>query len=142
MPPSLVMIAAVSPAAAALRSTQKTSAPSRAKVTAVALPLPQPGPIEPAPTTIATLPFSRSIDCSPFCCSFSLDEAIAKSGLRIVACPHPHSISTERIGMQELSAHRRVEARIHRARYRLQPSTTPVARALDALNFFLADVRD
>jgi len=44
--------------------------------------------------------------------------------------------------MQELSAHRRVEARIHRARYRLQPSTTPVARALDALNFFLADVRD
>jgi hypothetical protein len=29
------------------------------------LPLPQPGPIEPAPTTIATLPLSRSIPCLP-----------------------------------------------------------------------------
>jgi hypothetical protein len=28
------------------------------------LPLPQPGPIEPAPTTIAVLPLSRSIDFS------------------------------------------------------------------------------
>src|SRR5262249_4096105 len=31
------------------------------KLTAVALPLPQPGPIEPAPTTIAVLPLSRFI---------------------------------------------------------------------------------
>ena len=51
-------------AAAPLRSTQNTCAPWRAKVTAVALPLPQPGPIEPAPTTIAILPLSRSIDFS------------------------------------------------------------------------------
>src|ERR1700710_1102688 len=56
------MILTVSSAAAPLRSTQNTCAPSRAKVTAVALPLPQPGPIEPAPTTIAVLPLSRSID--------------------------------------------------------------------------------
>ena len=54
-------------AAAALRSTQNTCAPSRAKVTAVALPLPQPGPIEPAPTTIAVLPLSRSIDFFSLC---------------------------------------------------------------------------
>src|ERR1700761_5206030 len=58
------MIFTVSPAAAPLRATQNTCAPSRAKVTAVALPLPQPGPIEPAPTTIAVLPLSRSIDVS------------------------------------------------------------------------------
>src|SRR6266404_4842376 len=60
------MISAVSSAAAPLRSTQNTCAPSRAKVTAVALPLPQPGPIEPAPTTSAVLPLSRSIDFSRF----------------------------------------------------------------------------
>src|ERR1700712_3699572 len=62
LPPSPVMIFTVSSAAAALRSTQKSCAPWRAKVTAVALPLPQPGPIEPAPTTIAVLPLSRSIE--------------------------------------------------------------------------------
>src|SRR6478736_10435174 len=61
-PPSAVMIFTVSSAAAALRSTQNTCAPSRAKVTAVALPLPQPGPIEPAPTTSAVFPLRRSID--------------------------------------------------------------------------------
>src|SRR5881398_3461376 len=54
------MIFAVSSAAAAFRSTQNTCAPSRAKVTAVALPLPQPGPIEPAPTTRAVLFLRRS----------------------------------------------------------------------------------
>src|SRR5215471_17954375 len=64
LPPSLVMMPTVSSAAAALRSTQNTCAPSRAKVTAVALPLPQPGPIEPAPTTIAVLPLSRFIAVS------------------------------------------------------------------------------
>src|SRR5450432_1418619 len=66
LPPSAAMILTVSSAAAPLRSTQNTCAPSRAKVTAVALPLPQPGPIEPAPTTIAVLPLSRCIDFSPF----------------------------------------------------------------------------
>src|SRR5213595_2612317 len=58
------MIFAVSSAAAPLRSTQNTCAPSRAKVVAVALPLPQPGPIEPAPTTMATFPFRRFIALS------------------------------------------------------------------------------
>src|SRR5580698_3633625 len=66
LPPSDVMISTVSCAALPLRSTQNTCAPSRAKVTAVALPLPQPGPIDPAPTTIAVLPLSRSIDFSLF----------------------------------------------------------------------------
>src|ERR1700687_1164614 len=59
------MISAVSLAAAAFRSTQNSCAPSRAKVTAVALPLPQPGPIEPAPTTIAVLPLRRSTQALP-----------------------------------------------------------------------------
>src|SRR5437868_9922765 len=54
----------VSSAAAGSISTQSTFAPSRAKVTAVALPLPQPGPIEPAPTTMATFPFRRFIALS------------------------------------------------------------------------------
>src|SRR4030081_2148136 len=64
LPRSEVMMSTVSCAALPWRSTQNTCAPSRAKVTAVALPLPQPGPIEPAPTTIAVLPLSRSIDFS------------------------------------------------------------------------------
>ena len=42
-----------------------TFAPSRANVTAAALPLPQPGPIEPAPTTMAIFPLSRSIVSLP-----------------------------------------------------------------------------
>src|SRR5581483_7746290 len=65
LPPSDLMMLTVSSAAAPLRSTQNTCAPSRAKVTAVALPLPQPGPIDPAPTTIAVLPLSRFIAFSP-----------------------------------------------------------------------------
>src|ERR1700754_1538058 len=80
LPPSLVMIPTVSSAAAVLRSTQNTCAPSRAKVTAVALPLPQPGPIEPAPTTIATLPLSRSI---------------APSRFSLLACAHRDDVSTD-----------------------------------------------
>src|SRR5215468_2300557 len=65
LPPSDLMMLTVSSAAAPLRSTQNTCAPSRANVAAVALPLPQPGPIEPAPTTIAVLPLSRFIAFSP-----------------------------------------------------------------------------
>src|SRR5438045_8196455 len=42
----------------ASRSTAKTFAPSSAKRAAMARPLPQPGPTEPAPVTIATLPLS------------------------------------------------------------------------------------
>src|SRR3984893_5869628 len=59
-PPSFLMSAAVSSAAAKCTSPQHPCAPSRANATAVALPLPQPGPAEPAPTTSAILPFSRS----------------------------------------------------------------------------------
>src|ERR1051325_5864077 len=58
-PPSPEMMFAVSSAAARLMSTQNTLAPSRAQATAVAFPLPHPGPIEPAPTINATLSFSR-----------------------------------------------------------------------------------
>src|SRR3954468_1139318 len=54
------MMTAVSSAALRLTSAQNTFAPSRAKATAAALPFPQPGPIEPAPTTSATLPLRRS----------------------------------------------------------------------------------
>src|SRR5918998_5794599 len=58
------MIVAVSSAASAIRSTATTAAPSRAYVTAAALPLPQPGPDEPAPNTNATLPSTRFIRLS------------------------------------------------------------------------------
>ena len=54
VPPSRATIAAVSPAAAASMSTASTRAPSRANSTAAALPLPHPGPTDPAPTTMAT----------------------------------------------------------------------------------------
>ena len=65
MPPSPSMIRLVSRAASRLISTARTFAPSRAKSTAVALPLPQPGPLDPAPETSATLFLSRSaIDSS------------------------------------------------------------------------------
>src|SRR5206468_11299426 len=73
------MMPAVSSAAAGLRSTQNTCAPSRAKQTAVALPFPHPGPIEPAPTTIAVLPLSRFIDRSPFLICLG-DQAVPRVG--------------------------------------------------------------
>src|SRR5260370_8451613 len=105
------MIFTVSSAAAALRSTQNTCALSRANVTAVALPLPQPGPIEPAPTTIAVLPLSRAIDFSFFSVVeiiCSRDGALAKSGtfspgLRFgpsglrIACVHLYDIGADRM---------------------------------------------
>src|SRR6266567_7504747 len=58
-PPSVAICFAVSSALSALRSTQSTRAPSRAKSSAAALPLPRPGPRDPAPVTMATLPFRR-----------------------------------------------------------------------------------
>src|SRR3954454_3865681 len=58
-PPSPEMMFAVSSAAERFMSTQKTLAPSRAQATALAFPLPQPGPLEPAPTINATLSFRR-----------------------------------------------------------------------------------
>src|SRR6266545_3116968 len=59
-PPSPTMVFAVSSARSRAWSTHSTRAPSRAKRMAAALPLPTPGPREPAPVTSATLPFSRS----------------------------------------------------------------------------------
>src|SRR5439155_9603875 len=84
-------------------------APSRAKVTAVALPLPQPGPIDPAPTTIAVLPLSRPIDFfSPCKSSFPCSPgersdpgilvwqcsriSLRSSGLRIFANAHRRDV--------------------------------------------------
>src|SRR3984893_2803272 len=55
LPPSASIIPAVSCAENTLRSTHSTKAPSRAKVRAVARPLPMPSPgLWPAPTTMAT----------------------------------------------------------------------------------------
>src|SRR5262245_38915071 len=55
-----LIMSAVSSALARLRSTHRTLAPSRPKVSAVARPLPMPSPgLWPAPTTIATLSFRR-----------------------------------------------------------------------------------
>src|SRR6185295_18481234 len=62
VPPSFSMIARVSSAAAKLISVPYTCAPWRANRTAVALPLPQPGPTVPAPDMNATLPFRSSIE--------------------------------------------------------------------------------
>src|SRR5262252_6249986 len=63
-PPLAAIISTVSCAEARSRSTQSTLAPSRAKVSAVARPLPMPSPgLWPAPTTMAILSFRRmSID--------------------------------------------------------------------------------
>ena len=60
-PPSDAMISRVASAAAGSRSSAMTRAPSRAKSTAVARPLPQPGPTEPAPVINATLPSRRPV---------------------------------------------------------------------------------
>src|ERR1700730_4356257 len=60
LPPSASIIPAVSCAENTLRSTHSTKAPSRAKVSAVARPLPMPSPgLWPAPTTMAILSFRR-----------------------------------------------------------------------------------
>src|SRR5918996_813906 len=59
-PRSPSMVPLVSPAASRFRSIPNPWAPSRANSTAVALPLPQPGPIEPAPVISATLSLRRS----------------------------------------------------------------------------------
>src|SRR5438067_13115381 len=54
-------LSTVSFSASALRSTAKTRAPSSTKRAVVARPLPQPGPTQPAPVTIAIL----SLSCEP-----------------------------------------------------------------------------
>jgi hypothetical protein len=67
IPFSPLIMSAVSFAASILTSNAITFAPSRAYVTAAALPLPQPGPEEPAPETIATRFCSRfAIVDSPY----------------------------------------------------------------------------
>src|SRR5688572_7523599 len=59
IPPSPEIAFTVSSARSGCASTQSTFAPSRAKRIDAALPLPMPGPREPAPVTIATLSFRR-----------------------------------------------------------------------------------
>src|SRR3977135_824373 len=60
VPPLAVIMSTVSCAEAALCATDRTFAPSRAKVSAVARPLPIPSPgLWPAPTTMATRSFRR-----------------------------------------------------------------------------------
>ena len=59
-PPLAAIISSVSCAEPKSRSTHNTLAPSRAKVSAVARPLPMPSPgLWPAPTTMATFSFRR-----------------------------------------------------------------------------------
>jgi hypothetical protein len=58
--PSLWIMSPVTDAAAGLISMPNTFAPWRANNTAIALPFPQPGPIEPAPVTIAVFPVRSS----------------------------------------------------------------------------------
>src|SRR5262249_42008001 len=60
-PPSARISRTVSSARLSSWSTQRTRAPSRAKRMAVALPFPIPGPREPAPVTMATLPARRPV---------------------------------------------------------------------------------
>src|ERR1700730_2599006 len=64
-PPSCAISLAVSSAFSSLASTQRTRAPSRAKRMAAALPLPSPGPREPAPVMMATLSLSRPLTTCP-----------------------------------------------------------------------------
>src|SRR6185437_4795729 len=60
VPPPAAIISTVSDAEGKLRSTHSTRAPSRAKVMAVARPLPIPSPgLWPAPTTMAMRSFRR-----------------------------------------------------------------------------------
>src|SRR6185312_13302683 len=60
VPWACLIMATVSSALARLWSTHSTLAPSRAKVSAAARPLPMPSPgLWPAPTTMATLSFKR-----------------------------------------------------------------------------------
>src|ERR1700675_1422455 len=59
--PSLPPAAAVSVIASGFLSTAKTFAPSRANSTAAARPLPQPGPMQPAPVISATFPSTRPV---------------------------------------------------------------------------------
>ena len=62
----VAMIFAVSSADCALISAKSTFAPSRANNTAVARPLLQPGAMDPAPVTMATLSFSLSFSIISF----------------------------------------------------------------------------
>ena len=75
------MMPRVSSAAAWLMSTRNTAAPWRASNVAVALPLPQPGPTEPAPVTIATFPAMLSIGAFPSLVAGSVYRACGQGEL-------------------------------------------------------------
>src|SRR5882672_1343767 len=74
-PPAFFTPSTVSRSRSASRSTAKIFAPSSAKRTAVARPLPQPGPTEPAPVTIATLFARRPV------IAWSFPEAVEAEGI-------------------------------------------------------------
>ncbi len=69
VPPSFAMMSRVSSARSGCRSTSSTRAPSRASSTALAFPVPMPGPgVDPAPVTMAIFPSTRPARCT-MCCS-------------------------------------------------------------------------
>ena len=80
--PSSQIVARVSSADLCTRSTRRTFAPSRAKRIDVALPVPTPCPLEPAPVTMPTLPSSR-----PRLCSISPSSAPFPDNRRFNAIP-------------------------------------------------------
>src|SRR4051794_21221659 len=101
-PPSPCMIPTVSCAASRFTSTQATWAPLRANRTAVAFPLPHPGPTEPAPNRIATLPSRRFVTGTP-------ERAVSFSDQASSFPPEEHRTFT---------LHRASKsANLHRARY-------------------------
>ena len=81
VPPSPAIMPAVSAAASGFISTASTFAPARAYSTAAALPLPQPGPIDPAPTTMTTRSCKFPL-MAWFFLSIGYREWLAETGLR------------------------------------------------------------
>src|SRR5215813_2191534 len=115
-PPSVAICFAVSSAFSALRSTHSTRAPSRAKSRAAALPLPRPGPREPAPVTMATLPSRRPATSSALegAVDADVDDVGAARGEPAVdGGPHVrgllHELTRHALGLGEADV---VEARV------------------------------
>ena len=84
VPPNSSTWATVSFIDSPFLSAANTLAPSRANSTAVARPLPQPGPTHPAPVTSATLSFRRS--AMPEYCA--LDYCVPFSPIFSTSAPH------------------------------------------------------
>src|SRR3569832_2021386 len=115
LPPVFSLSASIRPAVsfaeARLRSTHNTDAPSRAKVIAVARPLPMPSPgLWPAPTTIAILSFSRMSFHSGdnLVVAGSLAEARRWSYLGLSALACIGEVAAVHLGGERLRAFRRL----------------------------------